>query len=1386
MYIAGKQNLAKSSDHKGNMKGIFFAVLLLGVTMTVRGDGLIVFSNNGSTSVKAKGFQEPDSSAVLAPAGSAIVEVVWAPAGTPMRAWTGRQRLSTWLALNPGWQECEPSREAVGPAAGRFIGGGVNIPTPVHGGTIDMVVIGWDSRFESFDEAAQAGGAVGFSAKFAVTTANPYLVPPPLPASILGPGQFTGMILTPIDIDPENRPPVLFAIPNQNAAEETLLLVSVSATDPDAGQKVTFLLGPGAPPGAALDPTTGLFMWTPPEAAGPGLYPVSVIAVDDGVPALSTVQGFNIFVSEVNRPPAIAGPGSIAADEGVALSLQLAAADPDVPGNNVIFEKQSGPAGLTVNSSGVISWTPAEADGPGAFEVVVRAFDNGVPSMSSTATFAVNVREVNSAPMLSPIANQVIDESATLNLLATATDADLPPNSLMFERVSGPPGLIVSPTGQISWTPNETNGPGVFSVSVRVSDSQSPALTATQSFNITVNEVNAAPTLAGIADKTGDEGTSIGFAVSAIDADVPAQVLTFSLAEGAPTGATINSAGVFEWTPTEGQGPGTYPVTVRVSDGQETVALTIQVTVNEANKPPVLAAIGDKTIDAGAALSFSASAVDEDQPAQTLVYSLGPNAPAGASLSASGSFSWTPATEEAGATYPITIVVSDGIAKASATFQVEVRAPLPLTIVSHPQNQLVEAGTNALFEVVATGETPISYQWRFNSADLPGQTQSSLTIPSVQPSNVGTYEVVVRNDSATLTSLPATLAIKQDFGGSAIDGYIAGGTVFFDANFNGTRDGNEPAAQTDGQGSFQLTVNLSLFDTDGNGTLDPNEGRLVLTGGQDIATGLEHKTALMAPPGSTVITPLTTLLQTMVESDQNTQPEVVEARIKDAFGIASDLDLTTFDPLMGTLSNAPGAVAVLKAGAQVQDTMVQVAALLGGASNSPPSSAVAGQTVMEVLGSMLLNDVPVELTSPTDVLQVITQALSVTGAELPPSVAAGAATVISDLNQIKDAVDESPANGNDAARLLAQAQGIAQGVVSQTLEEAAQSLQAVDDLTTAFSGTNLVQTVVSAPVGDLSGEEIRVGTFSFTRGEYRCREDGTSVPGFGLTLTRTDGTKGSVTVLVRPADGTALADEEDFVAAPVAVTFGDGEITKSISLAGVISEDPVVEGEETILLSLSLAPDAPSSATLGIRTNATLTVADNDYPGAFAFAQGNYRLNENQGGKIPVTVTRSGGVGGTVTVVVTPSSLEGAVAGVDFDATPILLQFDPGNIHRTFIIPVLADQLLESQERFRLTLSLASGAPAGATLGVLSQTEVLVDNDASRVPQAFLEFHGRQEDDVRRLRATGTPGQKFVLESSSDLTHWTELQAGTLQQAPAEISAPAAANIQFYRMRLVP
>jgi Glycosyl hydrolase catalytic core/Ricin-type beta-trefoil lectin domain-like/Putative Ig domain len=202
---------------------------------------------------------------------------------------------------------------------------------------------------------------------------------------------------------------------------------------------------------------------------------------------------------------------------------------------------------------------------------------------ATTTTNAVQWRFIvpaiqDTAPVLAAIPPLSGNEGVPLTFTASATDPDLPANALTYSLVGAPGGASINPgTGVFTWTPAETQGPGSFNFTVRVSDGN---LTDDLPVSIAVNETNTAPVLAAIPPQTVRQSNLLTFTASAADADLPANSLTYSLV-GAPSGALIDAnTGAFTWTPTETQGPGSFNFTVRVGDGtlthQQPVAVTVE------------------------------------------------------------------------------------------------------------------------------------------------------------------------------------------------------------------------------------------------------------------------------------------------------------------------------------------------------------------------------------------------------------------------------------------------------------------------------------------------------------------------------------------------------------------------------------------------------------------------------------------------------------------------------------------------------------------------------------------------------------------------------------------------------------------------------------------
>ena len=89
----------------------------------------------------------------------------------------------------------------------------------------------------------------------------------------------------------------------------------------------------------------------------------------------------------------------------------MQATDPNA-GQVLSYSLDSGPAGATIGAAtGVLRWTPA--DGPATASFTVRVTDNGVPSLSATATFEVSVTNV--APTLQISGPATVDAGTGLH-----------------------------------------------------------------------------------------------------------------------------------------------------------------------------------------------------------------------------------------------------------------------------------------------------------------------------------------------------------------------------------------------------------------------------------------------------------------------------------------------------------------------------------------------------------------------------------------------------------------------------------------------------------------------------------------------------------------------------------------------------------------------------------------------------------------------------------------------------------------------------------------------------------------------------------------------------------------------------------------------------------
>ena len=145
--------------------------------------------------------------------------------------------------------------------------------------------------------------------------------------------------------------------------------------------------------------------------------------------------------------------------------------------------------GATIDPlTGQFSWTP----GVGFEEtnsVIVRVTDDSASALFDFKSFDITVNSnANNAPVLDPIGNQAVDKGSLLTFTATASDPN-PTDTLTFSLDAGfPPGASIDAnSGVFTWTPTEAQGPGVFNVTVRVTDDGAGNLDDFEFIRITVN-----------------------------------------------------------------------------------------------------------------------------------------------------------------------------------------------------------------------------------------------------------------------------------------------------------------------------------------------------------------------------------------------------------------------------------------------------------------------------------------------------------------------------------------------------------------------------------------------------------------------------------------------------------------------------------------------------------------------------------------------------------------------------------------------------------------------------------------------------------------------------------------------------------------------------------
>lgn len=346
-------------------------------------------------------------------------------------------------------------------------------------------------------------------------------------------------------------PPTLIVPDTQTIYAGQTLTVTNSATNsflPNATYTFKLL----SPPSNASITRNGVLTWTTTTAQPSGTNTITVKVTDNSTPPLTAT---NSFVVVVVNPwvPVLTVPGPQQIYAGQPLTVTNYATNDFFPSDTFTFALLSGLTNVDANldvsdlpNNGVLSWATTTALKAGTYTNVIKVTDNGPPYFSATNSFVIVVS--NPPPPVLTVPTQTIYLGLTLDFFLSATNSAFPDSLFTYEFVSGPPDVSInSDTGELTWTP--TNAPSVKTITVAVTDDNSPPLIATNSFQVIVSPTPP-PALMVPDTQTIHAGQTLAVTISAANIVLTNSTFTFSLLSPSTNVSIINTngIGVLTWT----------------------------------------------------------------------------------------------------------------------------------------------------------------------------------------------------------------------------------------------------------------------------------------------------------------------------------------------------------------------------------------------------------------------------------------------------------------------------------------------------------------------------------------------------------------------------------------------------------------------------------------------------------------------------------------------------------------------------------------------------------------------------------------------------------------------------------------------------------------------
>ena len=516
-----------------------------------------------------------------------------------------------------------------------------------------------------------------------------------------------------------------------------------------------------------------------------------------------------------NSPPSLSVIGNRSLSEDGSLNVALSATDADA--DSLTYSLGANSAALGASISGTTLSINPTADFNGSGTLVVNVTD-GEDTDSETIT--VTVTPVNDTPVLASIGNQTVNEESSTSITLSASDVD--GDSLTYQLDSATAALGASVSGNTLSINPTTDFTGSGSVTVSVSDG---SLSDSETFTVTVNNINDAPVLSAVSDLTIPEDTSTTITLTATDID--GDSLTFS-AVSADTGvATVAVSGSTLTVTAATANSATTTITVTVSDGTLSADTSFSVELTDPSAvPPITMTLGGVSINDGATYEAPLGALTVTPAGGTGNYTISAffNGEDGSELISNGSLLMPDSGAFAGV---YTLDVSDGSGN-TATFYVE--RPLRLTASVDPLLQSTDSASLYIEGASAAATISLSATGGISFTDTTGAALTSIDAPDstadFNRASVGLSLSAILNGTVTATasnipdselnlsivaSRTVTITVRDDSGRP-----VAGADITItDERVEGW--GLDADSETDANGQATITLPATAVDIEIDG-----------------------------------------------------------------------------------------------------------------------------------------------------------------------------------------------------------------------------------------------------------------------------------------------------------------------------------------------------------------------------------------------------------------------------------------------------------------------------------------------------------------------------------------------------------------------------------------